>query len=81
MCIRDRTDPTLAPDSGLWTYGINSANGLPTAGIFSFQSNNEAVASVPDHGGTIILLGLGMLGLIGASRTSKRGSFPRWLAA
>ena len=70
------TDPTLEPTSGLWTYGINSANGEATNGIFSFQSNNSVLSAVPDQGNTFILVGLGLIGLIGITRRSHRRALP-----
>lgn len=62
------TDPLLSPTTGMWTYGINSADGSPTSGFFSFQSNNVARASVPDGGSAVILFGLGLISVGGLSR-------------
>jgi len=63
------TDPLLTATPGMWSYGINSADGSPTNGFFSFQSNNVARgASVADSGSAVILFGLGLLGLGGLSR-------------
>ena len=62
------TDPLLTATTGMWSYGINSADGSPTNGFFSFQSNNVARASVADSGSAVILFGLGLLGLGGLSR-------------
>lgn len=62
------TDPLLSPTAGLWSYGINSADGSPTNGFFSFQSNNVARAAVADGGSAVIMFGLGLLGLAGLAR-------------
>lgn len=64
------TGPTL----GAWTYTIQSSNGGPTNGYFSFASNNDVKASVPDNGNTLILIGAGMLGVVGAGWRSKKAS-------
>lgn len=66
------TDPLLSPTAGMWSYGINSADGSPTNGFFSFQSNNVARASVADGGSAVILFGLGLLGLGGLARMFKQ---------
>ena len=68
------SDPLLGATMGLWTYGINSADGSPTNGFFSFQSNNVARASVADGGSAVILFGLGLLGLGGLSRMFSVGA-------
>lgn len=61
------SNANLTPTNGLWTYNITSADGSPTNGVFSFQSNNVAV---PDGGSTLVLLGLSFFGtaLIAARR-------------
>lgn len=52
------TNATLDPTPGSWTYNINSGDGSPTSGVFSFQSNNVAMGQqVPDGGSTLMLLG------------------------
>jgi hypothetical protein len=57
------------PTPGLWTYNITSADGSPTSGVFSFQSNNTAQGqTVPDGGSTVILLGAGFLATVLAYR-------------
>ncbi|MBL9208925.1 MAG: hypothetical protein JNL92_00570 [Opitutaceae bacterium] len=66
------SDPLLSPTAGMWSYGINSADGSPTNGFFSFQSNNVARASVADGGSAVILFGLGLLGLGGLARMFKQ---------
>jgi hypothetical protein len=66
--VLESSDPSLSGTSGSWSYGINSSNGGPTNGIFSFQSNNSAVGTAADGGNALVLLGLGLLGLIGVSR-------------
>ncbi len=66
------TNPALDPTFGFWTYGINSADGSPTNGVFSFQSNNVALGNpntnVPDGGSSMILLGVSLLGIFALSR-------------
>lgn len=60
---------------GMWSYGINSADGSPTNGSFSFQSNNVARnVSVPDGGSALILFGVGLIGLGGLARSFKFGA-------
>ncbi len=61
------TAPGLTTTPGLWTYNITSADGSPTSGFFSFQSNN---VGVPDGGSTLALLGLSFFGtaLVAARR-------------
>jgi hypothetical protein len=62
----------LDPTAGLWSYGINSADGSPTSGFFSFQSNNVARAvGVPDGGTTVMMFGMGLVGLAGLGRAFK----------
>jgi len=68
------TDPLLDATTGMWSYGINSADGSPTNGFFSFQSNNVARASVADSGSAVILFGLGLLGLGGLARMFSVGA-------
>jgi len=74
MGMLKSSDPLLDATMGLWTYGINSADGSPTNGFFSFQSNNVARASVADSGSAVILFGLGLLGLGGLSRMFSVGA-------
>ncbi len=65
------TNPGLDPTPGLWTYGINSADGTPTNGVFSFQSNNVGApipTGVPDGGDAVILVGVGLLTIGGLAR-------------
>ncbi|MFT3869553.1 MAG: hypothetical protein QM715_13950 [Nibricoccus sp.] len=69
------TNPDLTAAYGLWSYGINSADGSPTNGVFSFQSNNVATAAVPDGASTLILLGVGLMGVAGLSRVFQKNSF------
>ena len=68
------TNPALSAASSLWSYGINSADGTPTNGIFSFQSNNVATGSVPDGANTVILLGIGLMGVVGIGRRFQNAS-------
>lgn len=69
------SNPDLTAASGLWTYGINSADGTPTNGVFSFQSNNVAAKGVPDGASTAMLLGVGLMGAVGIGRRFKKASF------
>ena len=67
------TSALLDPTAGTWTYGINSANGTGTGSppVFSFQANNVGSpvgVTVPEGGDTVILFGLGLIGLAGFSR-------------
>jgi len=67
----DSTNPALSSAPGFWSYGINSANGAATNGIFSFQSNNVAqnqVPVVPESGSSLMLIGAGLMGLAGFGR-------------
>ncbi|WP_414663215.1 hypothetical protein [Horticoccus sp. 23ND18S-11] len=65
-------NPALDATPGLWSYGINSADGSPTSGAFSFQSNNVAQnVAVPDGGNSLILFGAGLIGLGGLARSFK----------
>ncbi len=71
-------NPGLDATTGVWSYGILSADGTATNGVFSFQSNNVSlgvapnpVTGVPDSGSSIILLGVSLLGLFGLSRRLK----------
>ena len=66
-------DPGLSATAGLWSYGINSSNSTPTSGVFSFQSNNSGVAAaVADGGNTLVMIGVGLMGLVGYSRKFHR---------
>lgn len=65
-------DPNLNATPALWSYGINSSDGTATSGVFSFQSNNSAQSQVPDGGSTLVLIGAGLMGLFGYSRTFHR---------
>jgi len=69
------SNPALSAAPGMWSYGINAADGTPTSGIFSFQSNN--VARVPDGASTLILLGVGLMGVAGIGRGFHKPSFMR----
>lgn len=69
------SDPNLEASTGMWSYGINSADGSPTNGVFSFQSNNAATKSVPDGASTLILLGAGLVGVAGIGRSFQKISF------
>ena len=62
------TNPTLDPTPGTFTYNITSADGSPTNGVFSFQSNTVSPTGVPDGGNAVILFGIGLIGLAGLSR-------------
>jgi len=68
------TNPALSASSSLWSYGINSADGTPTNGIFSFQSNNVATSSVPDSASTMILLSVGLMGVVGIRKSLQKSS-------
>ncbi len=68
------TNPATSPAYSLWSYGINSADGTPTNGIFSYQSNNVATSGVPDSANTMILLGVGLMGLVGLRSRFQKAS-------
>jgi hypothetical protein len=71
------TDPTWTLTSGLWSYGINSADGSPTSGNFSFQSNNTSVASVADGANTLVLFGVGLMAVVGIGKKFRKVTAPK----
>src|ERR1039458_1737541 len=71
------SDPTWTLISGLWSYGINSADGTPTSGNFSFQSNNTSVASVADGANTLVLFGVGLMGVVEIGKKYRKVTAPK----
>lgn len=65
-------NPALDATPGPWSYGINSPDGSPTGGVFSFQLNNVAQSvAVPDGGSALITFAVGLVGLGGLARSFK----------
>lgn len=55
------------PTPGNWSF-----NASETSNIFSWGSTVSAVSRVPDGGASAILLGVSLLGLVGASRKFRK---------
>src|SRR5438874_6703005 len=54
--------PGFDATPGVWAFTSQNALGQPHA-TFSFSANTAAVPGVPDNGMTVMLLGVGLLGL------------------
>ncbi|MDB6132511.1 MAG: 2-deoxy-D-gluconate-3-dehydrogenase [Verrucomicrobiales bacterium] len=66
-------DNSFEPTTGTWFFssvgvGTDPDRNPRTPRIFSFSSNTTSVASVPDGGATVALLGVSLLGLYGVRR-------------
>ena len=54
--------PGFDPTPGVWAFTSQDPGGVPHA-TFSFSANTEAQGRVPDNGATLLLLGVGLIGL------------------